>query len=456
MRCLAPMFAAALVASGCACQGTPTPADASPDVTEDARRRPRDAFIIPDAHVVPDAGPPFTLIERDPSPCPPIDIAPQRPRRLPADATPRVLWTASLAELGVPGMIPDQGAVDRQGGVHFSTAFFLHQGAELDREGLLLGFGAGIEGGDLRRFSPMAILPDDRAIEGSGDFLRIDASPPSPSVLNLVSFPVPEEGFSSGPFIATTSDGFYALRTLDSLRKYCADGRLQWEMPIGTANGILTEPDDSVWLFGSSNTAGLAVRILPNGTVGEWVRSSEEGHGSYVMFADDLRWVSTLSRNETTVLSTVERDGAVLYRLERSVLDAVCQFTPRGDLWCKDDNGGTPIWHRFENGEETSDVAEVPLSYQTLFGEDGSMMFTGGSRGSNELICLDPHGRVRWRVDLPHAAGYLSHDIDGRVYLYGGQHVMAVQTDVLPPAVRGCWSWRCNYLANNRLEEVHD
>ena len=37
---------------------------------------------------------------------------------------------------------------------------------------------------------------------------------------------------------------------------------------------------------------------------------------------------------------------------------------------------------------------------------------------------------------------------DDRVYLYCLDTITAVQTDVLPPNVRGCWQHRCNALAN--------
>lgn len=452
--CVLCVSALLAVASGCVCQSTGGPDAGRADSPEDAPRR-RDAWFVPDAYVAPDAGPPFTLIERDSSPCTPIMPAPVRARALPADPTPRVLWNASLRDLGIEGSIQEQGAVDREGGIHFSTALALHRGAELDRDGALLGFGDGISRTGEGRFGPMAILADDRAIEGSGDFLRIDASPPSGMERNLVSFPVPED-FSSGPYLATTSDGFYALRTRGTLRKYCADGRLQWEIPIGEAGGIQTERDDSVWLFGSSNTASLAVRIAPGGSIVEWVRGPDGTRESYVAFAGELRATQVSGPASTTVL-TIEREGTVLYQVERATEDSVIALTPSGSVWFRDDNDGSPVWTRYMNGVATSDVAEIGLSPRTMFGDDGSMMFSLTSDDDgNELIRLGPDGRVRWRLATPHGALFYSHDVDGRVYLFSGQHVTAVQTDVLPPAIRGCWQWRCNHLGNNRLEETYE
>jgi hypothetical protein len=55
-------------------------------------------------------------------------------------------------------------------------------------------------------------------------------------------------------------------------------------------------------------------------------------------------------------------------------------------------------------------------------------------------------GRRGAPSDLPRDAR--RQDIDRRVYLYADDQIIAVQTDVLPPNVRGCWQHRCNALAN--------
>jgi hypothetical protein len=61
---------------------------------------------------------------------------------------------------------------------------------------------------------------------------------------------------------------------------------------------------------------------------------------------------------------------------------------------------------------------------------------------------------VLWDVPISDPFEYMTLDVDGRLYLYGSGHVIAVQTDVLPPSVRGCWQHRCSPRGDNRIEPL--
>jgi hypothetical protein len=65
---------------------------------------------------------------------------------------------------------------------------------------------------------------------------------------------------------------------------------------------------------------------------------------------------------------------------------------------------------------------------------------------------MRPDGSIAWELPVPGEFTYVTHDLDGRVYLYGDGLIMAVQTDVLPPAVRGCWQHRCSAAGDLRIE----
>ena len=402
--------------------------DASMDVGRDA---PIDAYASPDASITE-----LALEEFDPTPCAPVALPP-RNRMLPVDATPRVLWTRSLDELGVEGVFYDRGAIDRTGDLHFSTLLFELRGGEISRDGALLGFGDGSD----RTEGPlglMTILPNDRAAEWSDSIVRIDESPPSTSPQTIYW---PHDGNprieTTGIGMAATSDGLYAYRGYGGgrLRKYCADGRLQWELSGVPSRNLQVDEEDSVWIRGTDAAGATSVRVDRDGRVIE----REDG---YVEFADTSRWIHSLNADGRTLIYRRVVDGV---EVDRIVSDRPVFPDPFGGAWVAVGPSTVDWVHRVggvDVGRLTASLSGAPV------GEDGSFLVREISASDEySLIRVLPTGEVAWRLSVP-PFGFITHDIDGRVYLYGGHQIIAVQTDVLPPNVRGCWQHRCNALAN--------
>jgi hypothetical protein len=425
--------------AGCACEPPIASPDASFDVGRDAvdasvdvgRDAPIDAYVPPDAFV------PLVLTELDPSACTPPAPLPPRARALPADSTPRILWTRSIRELGIGGGYLNIGAVDHNGDLHFSVLSAQLRGGEVSRTGDLLGYGTGFE----RTKGPsgaLTILPDESAAEWSNSSIRIDESPPR-EVPRSIWWPHngdPDER-TIGVAMAATSDGLYAYRGYGNgtLRKYCADGRLQWELSGVTSTYFQVDDDDSVWIRRPDGPDEVNVRVDRHGSVVEAV-------DGYVDFAGTSRWISTLDADGETVTHRRVVGGV---ELDRIVSDRPVRPDPFGGAWVQVGPSTADWVHHVDGvdvGRLTAYINGAPV------GEDGSFLVREISASDEySLARVLPTGEVAWRLSVP-LLGYITHDIDGRVYLYGGDQIVAVQTDVLPPNVRGCWQHRCNPLAN--------
>lgn len=412
-----------------------------------------DAFVRRDARSVdapPDAGTdafawwhfdaftPLQLTEFNPAPCTPVPPPPRRPRALPADSTPRILWTRNVRELGLESF-PNPGAVDRNGDLHFSTLLIQARGAEIAVDGTLLGYGFGFDRDDI--MGPMMILPDDHAAEWAGDRIRIDSSPPALDTIRAINFyePVGPPGNPSRIVeLAATSDGLYAFRSAGGgrLRKFCLDGRLQWELAGLYGGGMSVDVDDSIWIPVSE---GVNVHVDRQGAILETVVGS-------IQFAGESRWVGTRDPGGATITWIRSVDGVERFRLTARA-DRGLNPDPTGGYSMLADDPSRTV--RFVDGVEVASRPR-PTSHYGASGEDGSVLrwtSTGRSTVSREF----PDGTVAWELELPGPISSLIHDIDGRVYVYGVLHITAIQTDVLPPNVRGCWQYRCNALANRSI-----
>jgi hypothetical protein len=237
--------------------------------------------------------------------------------------------------------------------------------------------------------------------------------------------------------MAATSDGLYAYRGYGNgtLRKYCADGRLQWELSGVTSTYFQVDDDDSVWIRRPDGPDEVNVRVDRHGSVVEAV-------DGYVDFAGTSRWISTLDADGETVTHRRVVGGV---ELDRIVSDRPVRPDPFGGAWVQVGPSTADWVHHVDGvdvGRLTAYINGAPV------GEDGSFLVREISASDEySLARVLPTGEVAWRLSVP-LLGYITHDIDGRVYLYGGDQIIAVQTDVLPPNVRGCWQHRCNALAN--------
>jgi hypothetical protein len=401
---------------------------ASVDVTPDAGM---DAFDWSTA----DAFTPLRLTEFDPSPCAPVPPPRRRPRALPSDPTPRILWTRHIRDLGLEGY-PNPGAIDRNGDLHFSTLFAQLRGAEMGVDGTLLGYGFGFDRSDA--MGMMTILPDDHAAEWAGEMIRIDASPPVLDTIRAIDFRDPG-GPPADPTriaeLAATSDGLYAFRSSGGgrLRKFCLDGRLQWELAGLYGGGMRVDVDDSIWIPASD---GISLHIDRHGGVLETVYGS-------IQFAGESRWVGTLDPEEAMITWVRSVDGVEQFRLT-APSDRSLSPDPTGAYWLL--VGDPPRATRFIDGVELTS-RPLPDSIYGASAADGSWL----RWRSGDLVTVSrelPNGTVAWELELPGPIRSFTHDVDGRVYVYGSDHITAIQTDVLPPNVRGCWQYRCNPLAN--------
>jgi streptogramin lyase len=446
--------------AGCSC-GEPV---LVPDTGSDAPPS-ADAFLLdagePDAPRdvgmdawEPDAWIPDRLIlrEYDMTPCPPVVPQPHRARALPADSTPRVLWTRSYLDLGIEGVTYNAGSVDRQGNLTFDARLVTSSVFEVDPAGALRGAGQHftVEKG---LYGPTVSLVDGRSVEFFLYGLRLDSAPPIADDTILVDFrSLSPIGVDFAELAATSDGGFYAQRASHSaLRKYCGDGRLQWELlGIHRADGMLVEADDSVWLPGTSAATDYQVaRVDPLGHEIERVPYPEgtAPTGMTQRVVGDVSIINAFSSDERTLVIVARRESAELWRVPLDVEDFFV-VTPAGHIWINDRSSGDLTL--YESGLPTIVAAPVALS---IAGEDGSFLGIYGP-GVSGIQRLRPDGTIAWTLPISEPFDHMTLDVDGRLYLYGSGHVIAVQTDVLPPSVRGCWQHRCSPRGDNRIEPL--
>jgi hypothetical protein len=399
----------------------------------------------------PDAWIPDRLIlrEYDTTPCPPVTPQPHRPRALPADSTPRVLWTRTYLELGIEGVTYNAGSVDRAGNLTFGSRFGV---SEVSPEGNLNGTGQ-LFVPEKGFYGPTMSLVDGRSAEFFLYSVRLDSAPPDPEQTRLLDFrSLSPIGVDFAEIAATSDGGFYAQRASHSaLRKYCGDGRLQWELlGIHRADGMMVEADDSVWLPGTSAATNYqVVRIDSLGHEIDRVPYPEgtAPTGMTQRVAGDVSIINTFSSDERTLVIVARRDSAELWRVPLDVEDFFV-VTPAGHIWINDRTSGDLTL--YENGLPTIVAAPVALS---IAGEDGSFLGIYGP-GASGIQRVRPDGTIAWTLPISDPFQYMTLDVDGRLYLYGSGHVIAVQTDVLPPSVRGCWQHRCSPRGDNRIEPL--
>ena len=400
--------------------------------------------------------PELVLRTIDPSPCPPVAALPRRPRGLPVDATPRVLWRRTFGELGIEGYPLSAGALGRDGHVHLSTVSFGHQHFEIDGDGALLG--GGLPGGRGKGpTGPMAALFDGRVAEWSQSRIRLDHTPPEPDSGGMLEFRADGPRDFDWVDVSATSDGFYAYRSSRGLlRKYCADGRLQWELLGINGNAYFqVEDDDSIWFNAGPATDFRMVRVDRNGAVVErlpWP-SGVSHEGMSVLFADTTRFVNTLSVDGRTsfVVAIEGVSGRELYRIEHPVEELQAfRPDPFGGVWI---GLSSVAGVRYVDGVEVARASPNESLQDAIITADGSMLTAGSSIESPSVVRLLPDGSIGWELPVPLFPENMILDVDGRLYFFETE-VVAVQTDVLPPGIRGCWQHRCSPGGDNRIEPL--
>ncbi|MBN8616770.1 MAG: hypothetical protein J0L92_39670 [Deltaproteobacteria bacterium] len=422
--------------------------DAAEDVGVDARQ--------PDAWAAPE----LVFQAFDTSPCPRLDLRPPRARQLPADPTPRLLWSRTLAELGVEGEFID-GALGSDGHIHVSTVLFSHRHFEIDGGGALLGVGRSLAISKEPR-GPMGGLVDGRVAEWATGGLRIDHTPPRPDSAQYALFEEGERGVFDGVDVASTSDGFYAYRSSrQALRKFCADGRAQWELRgFQYAPYLQVESDDSVWLHASPATDSQVVRVSAAGALVERVPWPEDvGHdGMGVLFAGDTRFVNarSLDARSSIVVAVDEESGAELHRIAVPFDDLYAfRPDPTGAIWVMERHDARLT--RYVNGvavARTPAGLPIVLDDSILLG-DGSLVALSFTAESAIVVHVMSDGLVAWTLPYTGSSNRMLLDVDGRLYVLGSS-VHVLQTDVLPPTTRGCWQPRCSAQADRRIAALEE
>lgn len=171
--------------AGCSC-GQPGGVDAGADVATPEDAPGNDGSI----DAAPDGGPdawaadawiPARLILRevDLRPCDPITPQPHRPRALPADPRPRVLWVRSYEEIGLLGQLTFYaGSADRAGNLTFETQGIRKAVGEIDSSGALRGEGMAFRVVD-EIGGPTMSLVDGRSAQFYRAHIRVDSDPPN-------------------------------------------------------------------------------------------------------------------------------------------------------------------------------------------------------------------------------------------------------------------------------------
>ena len=394
----------------------------------------------------------FPLTVHSARPCDPPEVLIPRPRELPADATPRVLWSRTHAELGITGRIANAGAVDGLGNLHMSDVDDEHRAFVVDGSGLLVGRGLGTLGAG--PYGPLMVSSDAWTMEWSTNGVRIDR----PLVFDTYGTIEPPEVIHD-VHLAATAGGFYVFADgYDTLLHYCLDlfepsyVTLQWSMrglSMGRNDVAFVLADDSIWMRGSPASGQRAFRVSVNGDVIEFARSPTSAAATTVEFADDL----TIIRPALSADLVTMTDGFSV--LARTPVAGPYRIDPSASIWTR--NTGGTRWTRFDRGLAAAQTPadrtiDLGATYAFPIGEDGSFLLHGGTPIAPTLFRMLSDGTIAWELPVPGDFTYVTHDLDGRVYLYGDGIIMAVQTDVLPPSVRGCWQHRCSPAGDLRIE----
>jgi hypothetical protein len=375
-----------------------------------------------------------------------------------------VLWTRSYLELGIVGTTYRSGSIDRAGHLSFDARLILSNVFEVTPEGTLGGAGQGfsVEKG---LYGPTISLVDGRSVQFLESAIRIDSAPPHPDETRVVIFrSLSPTGVDFADIAATSDGGFYAQRASHSaLRKYCGDGRLQWELlGIHRADGMMVEADDSVWLPSQLATANRPVHLDATGHVLGHIELPEGGssEGASVNFVNGTTILHSASADGGNVLVVAQREGSESWRITFPLatfgglgVDAL------GGVWIANSGSMARPWDRYVDGipvARTPSSLDVRAGMGSPAGEDGSFvtMVDDFRDGPQQIGRLLPDGTIAWTLPISEPFQYMTLDVDGRLYLYGSGHVIAVQTDVLPPSVRGCWQHRCSPRGDNRIEPL--
>jgi hypothetical protein len=362
-----------------------------------------------------------------------------------------VLWSRTHAELGITGRIANAGAVDGLGHLHVSDVDEQHRASVVDASGLLLGQGVGRIG--VGPYGPLMVSSDAWTMEWSTDGVRIDR----PLVFDTYGFAEPAEVIRD-VHLAATAGGFYVFADgYDTLLHYCIDlfepsyVTLQWSMrglSMGRNDVAFVLADDSIWVRGSPATDQRAFHIRVDGDLIEFARSPTSAAATTLEFAGDLTIIRPALSPD---LITMDGFGV----LARTPVAGPYRIDPSGSIWTRDTGGMR--WTRFDRGVAAAQtpadrIVDLGSTYAFPIGEDGSFLLHGGTPAAPTLFRMGPDGSIAWELPVPGEFTYVTHDLDGRVYLYGDGLIMAVQTDVLPPAVRGCWQHRCSAAGDLRIE----
>ena len=396
----------------------------------------RDAFS-PDAFAYPE----FPLIRF--AWCPAREVV--RPRgALPSNATPRVLWAYPQEAFGVSGRIV--GTTRAEGllfvgslGDGYQMTAITSTGSASYRSAVIMEEGP---------FGPLTFA-SGRLIEWSTPGVRVSA------FLDRTGERVWPLGALRNVELAGTSDGFFLYADeSNELLHYCVSAtetRRHWSMgglPTGAKGAAFVLADNSIWMRGVPASLGRAFHVGIEGNVLEFASTPSGEPSVSVEFAGDLTFFRTLLSPD---LITARGDAV----LARTPVAGPYRIDPSGSIWTRDTLGTR--WTRFELGVA---VAQTPAdrtldlgaTYALPIGEDGSFLLHGGTPAAPTLLRMNADGSIAWELPMPSDFTYVTHDLDGRVYLYGEGAIMAVQTDVLPPSVRGCWQHRCSPAGDLRIE----
>lgn len=222
------------------------------------------------------------------------------------------------------------------------------------------------------------------------------------------------------------------------------------------ADGMMVEADDSVWIRGASPATGYQVfRVDATGREVERISYPDSfAPGEMgVRFAGDLMVISGISaRDSSNVVQVGMVGGVVRWRLETPSDHAFSLYTPQGRVWYQDRDALTLTL--YENGVPILSAPNELAPSLEIVAEDGSFVGRGSDGTRTSIRRILPDGTIAWTLPVEQPFAYMTLDVDGRLYLYGSGYVIAVQTDALPPGVRGCWQFRCSPRGDDRIEAL--
>lgn len=421
------------------------------------------------------------LSVHDMAPCPDWDLV-ESPvaRALPADSTPRQLWTwfayddpvyqaTGLTNQAITPMALSPDGTLWVGGPEEGRMM------RIGADGRLIWITEQLANVTF----PPAIAPDGSAFvlrQADGAVIRYAASGDVASALDLgITHELDVAALYRYP-IALGPEGRVYIGVADRVFATCRGERRTWTMKLVLPGdedahiyGILVEQDGSLWInaLGAEGRGDRAIRVSPAGSLVESYPAAPDSPRGVALIESaggGMRLFQRSSRDgEGDAMSGVDvvaTDGQI-FDFPLSSQEVYYDLDPTGAVWATP--RGESLIQRYVRGELQWEVSDTHDYYARAFGADGTLLETFRLGATAEVRRRNTDGAVAWsvpargreegeRVGLPGQPWDFLLSPDGVVYAASGNgfnnYILAFQTDVIPPPPAACVEIYCNARRN--------